>query len=390
MGPSNRREDSSLIRQLFEEPHRFDFFQAVRLLERMAEEKAADSESDIRRPVGLGGQPDQETVRFRALASHSFPQSPIGSIQPARRRDSDHALTSPEMKVAFLGLTGPQGVLPDHYTRLLIQRNRDRDHGIRDFFDLFNHRIISLFYRVWEKYRFYIGYERAHRKGTQNDAFTQSLFCLIGLGTEKLRDRLRLNDQAFLFYSGDFSNLRPNALSIERTLASYLGVPIQIQQFQGQWLHLSRENQTRLPQRGSSDECHNQLGNSTLLGRRVWDRQSRFRIRVGPLDYDQFRRFTPSGDAFVALCHMVRLFVGVEFDFDVQVILRARQVPRCRLGAVGQGYTTLGCNAWIYSRPFPEDADEAIFRGTETSYESHLVSPHREEENGSNKAQRTH
>ncbi len=67
------------------------------------------------------------------------------------------------MAVACLGLFGPSGSLPDHYTSLVIQRLRQHDFALRDFLDLFNHRTISLFYRAWEKYRFTIAYERPHR-----------------------------------------------------------------------------------------------------------------------------------------------------------------------------------------------------------------------------------
>src|SRR5207244_6114260 len=97
--------------------------------------------------------------------------------------------------VPFMGLTGPNGVLPRHYTELLM-RARDAKgperHVVRDWFDLFNHRLISLFYRAWTKYRFWTAYERGEYAQPEPDLFTLSLYSLIGLGSQSLRNRLRV------------------------------------------------------------------------------------------------------------------------------------------------------------------------------------------------------
>ena len=91
------------------------------------------------------------------------------------------------MTVAFMGLTGPLGVLPRHYTDLLLERGRRKDWTLRDFLDIFNHRLISLFYRAWEKYRLPIVYEAAAWRHQENDCGSQYLFDLMGLGTSGLR-----------------------------------------------------------------------------------------------------------------------------------------------------------------------------------------------------------
>ena len=140
----------SLMRRLFEESYAFDFFQAVRILARI----------DLaRKPVGHAGPPREEVVRFRAHLSLSFPPSSIYELLPA----SD-AFPVPVMRVSFLGLTGPSGVLPQHYTHELMRLNREgrgeERTALRAWLDLFNHRMVSLFYRAWEKYRLAITYER--------------------------------------------------------------------------------------------------------------------------------------------------------------------------------------------------------------------------------------
>ena len=152
MAGGNREPSSDLIQELLNSAEQFEFFQAVRLIERAVGEQ--DRASRISRIGGDGG-PAAEPVRFRAMASLSFPSGQISRIDPGvssqetpARDAGDRRLPIPlEMTVPFLGLTGPNGVLPAHYTSLLIERShlRNKDHALREFFDLFNHRVISLF-----------------------------------------------------------------------------------------------------------------------------------------------------------------------------------------------------------------------------------------------------
>src|SRR4051812_40371430 len=145
MASAGGRADPSLEQTLFEEPYRFDFFQAIRLLERLRPELAT---------VGREGPPVREIVRFLAHLSLKFPPSPIHQLE---RREQ--ASVAPAMTVNFLGLTGPSGVLPHVYTELMMERVRHGDRSLVDFLDLFNHRLISLFYRAWEKHHFLVALE---------------------------------------------------------------------------------------------------------------------------------------------------------------------------------------------------------------------------------------
>ena len=195
MATPSRRKDIALGQRLRDEPWRFEFFQAVRLLELMALG---------RKPVGYDFPPDQEVVRFRALPSRSFPGGSLARIDTRRGdRGRSGAL---EMQVAFMGLIGPAGVLPESYLELVLHRQRDRDYALRDFLDLFNHRTISLFYRAWEKYRFPVSYERARRKPGTPELFTWCLECLVGTGTARQKGRLPFHDEVLLRYAGHFAH----------------------------------------------------------------------------------------------------------------------------------------------------------------------------------------
>jgi type VI secretion system protein ImpH len=367
MGTARRREAPDLRERLHREPHRFDFFQAVRLLERLAREDP----SAARQPVGSDGAAGQECVRFRALPSLSHPPAAVAQLRrPAGARPGDHAPApeSPEMAVAFLGLTGPAGVLPPHYTALLLRRLRAKDTSLRDWLDLFNHRLVSLFYRAWEKYRLPFAYERSRQDGpaTEPEKVGQALRCLVGRGTAGVRGRQDVPEDAFLYYAGHFAHHPRSAAGLERLLSDYFGLPIRVQQFQGQRLRLHRDDQTRLPSRQRARGLNCRLGVDVVVGDHVWDAQCKFRLRVGPLTYREFRRFFPlGGDLLRLLSQLTRSYVGGEFTFDVQLVLRPAEVPRMRLGGKGDGAAHLGWNTWVASRQYARDVDDVVFQAVE-------------------------
>jgi type VI secretion system protein ImpH len=323
--------------RLFEESYRFDFFQAVRLLERM------DRSRD---PVGGSGSPLREAVRFRTRVSLEFPASAVHEI-----RDTGRPGAPPEMVVTFLGMTGPTGVLPHTYTELLIDRTRHRDNALWEFLDIFNHRMVSLFYRAWEKYRFPISYER-----TGEDAFTEYLFDLIGMGTAGLRGRQAVPDQGLLRYAGLIAQRPHSAVAIEAILRDYFGAPARLLQFSGQWIALEPEHRSRLGAANSS------LGRDMVCGARIFNAQSKFRVRLGPLTLRQFESFLPPGDSHRAVADWTRFLAGNEFDFDMQLVLKKEEVPPCQLGAGAP--PRLGWTSWVKTEALKEDPSEVVLSVT--------------------------
>jgi type VI secretion system protein ImpH len=347
MATESGRTDPSLAEELLEEGYRFDFFEAVRVLERLYPH---------RRPVGRDASPAQEVVRFRARLSLAFPPSAIHEL--IETNGSDRPV---EMTIAFMGLTGPLGVLPRHYTELLIERKRRKDHTLGDFLDLFNHRLVSLFYRAWEKYRFPLGYERAVAQQQGYDDFSLSIFDFIGMGTKGLRGRLEIGDEALLFYAGLLGQRPHSASALVGILRDFFEIPVEVRQFIGQWLHLSKENRTSL-----GGEANNSLGVNAIAGSRIWDQQARFRIRLGPLTFREFNRFLPVSKTFRLLVQFARYTVGQEFDFDVQLILKAEEVPKSQLGVTGERAPRLGWTTWLKTKDFTHDAEDAVFTGRVT------------------------
>ena len=319
--------------ELLARGYRFDFFQAVRLLERLESE---------REPVGLDGPPSREIVRFRTRVSLEFPASSIHEV-----KETDGGV--PEMTVAFFGMTGPLGVLPHAYTELLVERTRKQDRAFWEFLDLFNHRFLSFFYRAWEKYRFPIAYERNRR-----DPFTEYLFDLIGMGTRGLAGRLSVRDQGLLLYAGLIAQRPHSATALESILRHHFGVAVAVEQFLPQWLVLDEEFRARLGTANSAP------GMSLVCGDRIRNAQSKFRVRVGPMPLSAYLSFLPGGTSFSQIADLTRFLAGMEFDFDVQLVLAAAEVPECQLSAAAPTPPLLGWTTWLTTRPVTEDASPVV------------------------------
>lgn len=325
-----------LTRALLEEPWAFEFYQAVRLLER---------ERDGREAVGRFGDPANEAARFAATTALGFP--------PAEVTGASAEGGTPRLEVSFLGLDGPSGVLPLEYTVLINERVRARDTALRDFLDLFNHRAVSLLYRAWAKSHFAVGYET---RG--DDELTRHLLDLVGVGAEALRGRLPVPDEALLGYASLLASGRRSALGLEQVVSDYFGVPARVEQFVGAWYPVDDDARCRL---GEREDETTALGGGALAGDEVWDPQARARLRLGPLARDAYERLLPGGADHEPLRALVRLYARDEVDVEVQLVLAADAVPPARLG---EGPLPLGWATWLRSRPdaaHARDADETAF-----------------------------
>jgi type VI secretion system protein ImpH len=253
-----------------------------------------------------------------------------------------------------MGLTGPQGALPLTYTALVMERLRARDATMRDFFDIFNHRIISLFYRAWEKYRFSVAYERGKRS-----RISHYLLDMLGLGTGGLQDRQTVADESLVFYSGLLAQRPRSATALRQILSDYFDVPVEIEQFAGSWYPLEREDQCELEGKGAISA---QLGVGAVVGDEVWYQQSRVRIKLGPLPLKQYLDFLPGGTAHEPLRAFTKFFAAQELDFEAQLILRREDAPRCVLGREGKTAARLGWITWVNSTGMDRNPGDTILQ----------------------------
>ncbi len=331
----------NLNEELFDEPYRFEFFQAVRLLEKIFPEQRA---------VGREASIAPEIVRFRSRLGLDFPASEIHELKPTSdpKLDEQHL----EMFVNFMGMLGINGAMPTHYTELAMERRRYQDTTVWSFMDIFTHRAVSIFYRAWEKYRFPVAYERG------NDDFTAFLFDFVGLGTRGLRGRMDLADESLLPYSGLIAQKPHSAVALANILSDYFGVKAKIEQFFGQWLDLDEESITTL------GKANSRLGANAIIGTRIWEQQSKFRVRLGAVSFKEFQDFLPNGAAHKSLKSIIRFMTGLELDFDVKLVLAAKQVPGTVLTTRAKRRPMLGWTSFLKTKPFTEDDEQVIIQTT--------------------------
>jgi type VI secretion system protein ImpH len=263
------------------------------------------------------------------------------------------------MTVAFMGLTGPQGVLPGHYSELVIETDYEGDRALADFLDLFNHRLISIFYRAWEKHHFYIGFAREARGSIGADRFAAYLSSLIGMGTPHLTGRTCVHDHSLLAYAGLITQKPHSASALRGILGDHFDLPVETEQLLGKWYPLEDSSLSWLRSSG----VHNQLGFGAIAGDAVWNQQALFRVRIGPMGLGRFIDLLPDGKSFLELVALTRFFVGDSLEFDVQVILAKSEVPHCRLTDESRDAARLGWMSWLKTDEFRDDAADAVFQG---------------------------
>ncbi|MFE0752562.1 type VI secretion system baseplate subunit TssG [Inquilinus sp. NPDC058860] len=340
-----------MIAWLHRRPWAVEAFQAVRLAETAARRRhpGADRRG---RPIGEDLAPGEEAIRLASATTLSFPSASVARFDPP----SDPGNGPPRLTLGLFGLIGPSGVLPSHLTAEVNRAVRLKRPALRAFLDIFLHRLASLFYRAWAKYRLPIAFERA---GAADDPITTTLFSLTGLGTDHLRGRLSVDDKAIIHYAGHFARWPRSASALAAMLSDDLGLPVAVRQFEGTWLALPPQERTVLPTSAAPDGNFCRLGLDAVVGERVWDVRGKFQIRVGPVSWDRFRALMPGSPELRRVAELTRLYVGPALSFNVRLVLDRREVPLLRLG--GDTAPQLGWTGWAASRPPPHDPSDAVF-----------------------------
>jgi len=324
----------ALFDALARAPWAFDFFQALRRIEGAHPDRPR---------LGTAVRPGDEPVRLSQEASVAFAPSTLSAFEQQEHR-------APRLEQRFFGLLGPNGALPLHLTEYVRERVRlHRDHTLARFLDLFHHRMALFFYRAWAEGRPTVQHDRI-----DDDRFSLYVGSLAGYGSPATRGRDTVSDDAKGFFVGHLVRQARNAEGLASIVEGYFGVPAAVEQFVLDWLILPRDQRTTL---GGERAASGVLGVGAVVGRRVRDVQSRFRLVLGPLDFERFADFLPGGRSLPSLVDWVRNYVGFEFDWDLQLVLARDEVPAVRLGREGQ----LGWTAWLGARPSPSDARDVTF-----------------------------
>ncbi|MGF6936693.1 type VI secretion system protein ImpH [Paraburkholderia sp. UCT70] len=317
-------------------PEDFEFFEAMRRLECAYPERPR---------FGHSTRPAEDPVRLAHAAALEFPSRSIARFEAGK------AGRPARLVGLFLGLFGPNGPLPLHLTEYAVDRERNaKDPTFVAFADVFHHRMLSLFYRAWADAQPTVQLDRP-----EQDQFRTYVGALIGIATPHLDGRDALPDQYKRFFAGRLVPQARNAEGLRRFLEHFFGVPVRVLEFVVGWMQLPRDARLHMGKSMAS------MGRDALLGTHVRGAQQRFRLRVGPLTRNEFNRFLPGGDTLLQLVAAVKLYVGDEKGWDVQLVLKKEEVPLTHLGQAAR----MGFNTWMGRYPQHNDADQVVLSPAE-------------------------
>lgn len=320
-------------------PFEFDFFHALRQLESAYPQMPR---------IGRSLSPREDPVRLGQNPSLIFAPATIESFSI---RDDD---LPGRMQVYFLGLFGPNGPMPFHFTEFARERLKSyRDPSLTRFLDIFHHRILSLFYRAWADSRKVVDLDRPN-----HSRFSSYFGSFFGLGLPSMRGRDAVPDWIKLFFCGRLSTPNKNPEGLQAILSEDFCVPVEVRTFLGQWLGLPSDSVCLL---GASPQT-GLLGNTAIVGSRIWTVDLKFRLRFGPLNFPEFSRFLPNGYPLRRLKDWVLNYIGREFFWDLNLVLKKSEIPPTRLGQLGGG-GLLGWTTWLQGKPFDQDSDDLVLLG---------------------------
>lgn len=314
--------------ELSRAPYQHDFYLTLRRIECLYANhpRWAEARLPADEPVRLGQDPDL-----------SFAPAPLASFEL-------RGALPPRLQVRLFGLLGPNGPLPIHMTEYARERLRNaNDPTLSRFLDVFHHRFLSMFYRAWAQAQPHVSRDRPHQ-----DHFATHVGALLGMMLGTFHDRDSVPDVAKLFHAGAFVRHVRNAEGLAVILQDFFRVPVGIEQLVGHWMRLGPNEQTALSRDGAY------LGSGAVLGRRVWDRQHKFRVQIGPLTLAEYESFLPGGAMLRKLVDWVRMYLSFELDWDVRLVLAMDDVPPVTLGRTGR----LGWTTWLGARSAPTDAGD--------------------------------
>ncbi|TVP60213.1 MAG: type VI secretion system baseplate subunit TssG [Halomonadaceae bacterium] len=275
--------------------------------------------------VGHDGWPQQELVRFRTSRHMGFPGQ---DLVKGRLEDTGTGVSKAELTLDCLGLTGARGALPAHYTELVLSQLRSRSPALGDFLDLFNHRLLSLFYRSWEKTRPAVQQER-----DPDDVFTGILRALTGC-----------SEDWEIYYGAALARGPRSQSQIQAVLQDLTAMEVTVCPLQGGWQGVNPEDQTRLPDRQRPQGQYARLGEA-LLGQRSWMADQGAGIVFHPENATQLADLLPGGRYSEAVGQLTSKMVG-QMSIRWRLQADASQLPGTTLGRQGR----LGSDSFISSR----------------------------------------
>jgi len=315
---------------LASEPYKFGFYEALRQLECLYKNNPR---------IGYSARPKDDPVRLGQAPSLQFAASTLDSFV-------HDGIQAAQLKVLFFGVFGPNGPLPLHLTEYARNRLRNaKDSALADFADMFHHRLLCLFYRAWADKEPTVQLDRPEK-----DKFMLYVGSLLGLGDVSLRQRDAIGDHTKLHFAAHLGCQTHHSEGLKFILNDYFKVAVEIQEFVGEWLEIPKDSYCYL----NRTESTGQLGISTVIGVKSWQCQFKFCIAMGPLTLQDYESLLPTGNRLKSLLDLVSNYIGFEFNWDVNLLIKKDEVPSAQLGR----YSRLGWTSWLQAGARESDPND--------------------------------
>lgn len=319
-------------------PWQYDLFQLLRRI---------DAQGGARYPLGCAPQPRDELLRIRQLPSLAFAPATLAQVSP--QPAASELAARYEIAVCNFGLFGPNGPLPLHLTEYAYERiHHAQDHSLAAFADLFHHRLALLFWRGWANGQPTVSLDRHDQQ-----QFIHYLACLTGSGLLPQRNSDSLGIHASFAVAGHLSRHGRDAETVSRVLSHYFQIPVRLRENVPHWLPLDRRDQARI----MVGRQASRLGQSAFLGSRVYDRQQRFGLELGPMSLATYRTFLPAQPGVRQLRDWIRRLLGIEFIWEARLLLAAGEISGVTLG----GEMQLGWTSWLGASAMAQTRGDSVF-----------------------------
>jgi type VI secretion system protein ImpH len=312
---NTRGEPAINIEQdILENGDAYDFYQAVKLLNKLVREKAPEQGSS----PGLRIQPELNL---------DYPQSDIAQVS------LDDASGNYQMTTTFFGLYGVSSPLPGFYTEELLDDEWDEYTARKDFFDVIHNHLYPLLYQAWLKYKLS---HNVVEFSKQN--YTEIIFSLIGLSEAYREDRK--NFGYLLRYSGLLSQRTRSLHGLKTLLKDIVGdIGLDIRPCVKRMVPIVKEQRCTLGRQNAT------LGFDACIGKQVIDRSGKFNIEIGPLNSDQFVAFSRGNEAVQTIRSVLDIYLVQPLEFSISLLLEPGTVKPASVGVWESA--VLGTNCWL-------------------------------------------
>lgn len=310
-----------LVASLLRRAPTMNFMQLCQLLEVRVPERPG---------FGTRDTPEHEPVRFRPRARVGFPAGEIASVE----FDEEGAIYGPNapptVRTTFMGLYGVDAAMPSHMIDDIVLRTEGHE-ALEAFLDQFNHRIVTLLYRAWKKYRYPVGFRAG---GT--DPHSRKLLSLAGFGWGEKPARAGLPDSRVLALLGLLIQRTRTSEGLAGVVAlAAPGVEVRVDEFFPTVKGAGKPQP--LTSAGSADSRRRGLGGGYVLGTRLTYRSRAARVTLRPASAEQAHDLLPGAWLHRELMAFIRLYAGTKADVFLRMEVSSRIAPAPKIGATHEG-----------------------------------------------------